>query len=62
MVYEDVHDAKNACDHLSGFNLMGRYLIVTYWQPEKAAKKAKEAKERAEMDAIRAKFAAAQQK
>ncbi|KAJ1939448.1 Splicing factor 3B subunit 6, partial [Linderina pennispora] len=28
VVYEDIYDAKEACDHLQGFNVMGRYLIV----------------------------------
>jgi len=27
-VYEDIFDAKNACDHLSGFNVQNRYLVV----------------------------------
>lgn len=36
VVYEDIFDAKNACEHLSGFNLLGRYLIVLYWQSAKA--------------------------
>jgi pre-mRNA branch site protein p14 len=30
VVYDDIFDAKNACEHLSGFNLGGRYLIVLY--------------------------------
>ena len=32
VVYEDIFDAKNACDHLSGFNVCGRYLVVLYYQ------------------------------
>jgi len=24
VVYDDIYDAKNACDHLSGFNVGGR--------------------------------------
>jgi pre-mRNA branch site protein p14 len=24
VVYEDIYDAKNACQHLSGFNVKGR--------------------------------------
>jgi pre-mRNA branch site protein p14 len=28
VVYEDIWDAKNACEHLSGFNILGRYLVV----------------------------------
>ena len=33
MVYEDIYDAKAAVDHLSGFNIGGRYLVVLYYQP-----------------------------
>ena len=29
-VYEDIYDAKNACDNLSGFHVLDRYLIVLY--------------------------------
>ena len=29
-MYEDIYDAKNAVDHLSGFNIGGRYIIVLY--------------------------------
>jgi hypothetical protein len=32
VVYEDIYDAKNAVDHLSGFNIGGRYLIALYYQ------------------------------
>ncbi|CAD8058990.1 unnamed protein product [Paramecium primaurelia] len=35
VVYEDIYDAKNAFDNLSGFNVAGRYLIVLYYQPQK---------------------------
>ncbi|KAF6805769.1 Splicing factor 3B subunit 6-like protein [Colletotrichum sojae] len=38
VVYEDVMDAKQACDKLNGFNFQNRYLIVLYHQPEKMAK------------------------
>lgn len=34
-MYEDIYDAKNAVDHLSGFNVCGRYLIVLYYQVTK---------------------------
>jgi hypothetical protein len=45
-VYEDVHDAKNALEKLSGFNVLGRYIVVIYWQPthgKDAGDKAKKA-------------------
>ena len=32
VIYEDIYDAKQACDHLSGFNVGGRYLTVLYYQ------------------------------
>jgi len=38
VVYEDVVDAKQACDKLNGFNFMNRYLVVLYHQPEKMKK------------------------
>lgn len=39
VVYDDVYDAKNAVDHLSGFNVAGRYLVVLYYDPVKEAKR-----------------------
>lgn len=30
VVYEDIFDAKTAVDHLSGFNVQNRYLIIIY--------------------------------
>ncbi|SBS88569.1 conserved Plasmodium protein, unknown function [Plasmodium ovale curtisi] len=39
VVYDDIYDAKNALDHLSGFNVAGRYLVVLYYDPVKAQKK-----------------------
>lgn len=39
VVYEDIFDAKNACEHLQGFNILGRYLIVLYYQQNKVTKK-----------------------
>merc|ERR1739838_999027 len=39
VVYEDIFDAKNACDHLSGFNVCNRYLVVLYYNPNKHYKK-----------------------
>lgn len=47
VVYEDIYDAKQAVDHLSGFNVGGRYLVVLYYQPAKFQKRA-EAEERAQ--------------
>ena len=39
VVYEDIYDAKNAVDHLNGFNVASKYLICLYYQPHKQLKK-----------------------
>lgn len=39
VIYEDIYDAKSAVDHLSGYHVNGRYLIVLYYQPSKFAKR-----------------------
>ncbi|KAJ1863786.1 Splicing factor 3B subunit 6 [Coemansia sp. RSA 2703] len=38
VVYEDIYDAKDACDNLQGFNVQGRYLVVLYHQANSRAK------------------------
>ncbi|VDO57888.1 unnamed protein product [Haemonchus placei] len=50
VVYEDIYDAKNACEHMSGFNVSNRYLVVLYYQATKAYKRmdTEKAKERLE--------------
>ena len=32
VVYHDIYNAKNAVDHLNGFNVAGKYLICLYFQ------------------------------
>jgi len=39
VVFNDIYDSKQACDHLSGFNVQNRYLIVTYHNPTRHNKK-----------------------
>ncbi|CAH1772573.1 unnamed protein product [Owenia fusiformis] len=56
VVYEDIFDAKNACDHLSGFNVCNRYLVVLYYQPNKAFKKMDTEKKKDELDAMKSKY------
>ena len=56
VVYEDIYDAKNACEHLSGFNVLGRYLIVLYYQPNKVTKKLNLQKKQEEIDKLKQKF------
>lgn len=56
VVYEDIYDAKNAVDHLSGFNVCNRYLIVLYYQQTKMQKSFDNNSKRKEIDDMKAKF------
>ncbi|RKP14951.1 hypothetical protein BJ684DRAFT_18688 [Piptocephalis cylindrospora] len=56
VVYEDIYDAKTACDHLQGFNILGRFLVVLYWQPGKVTKKMNLEKKEAELKEMQARF------
>lgn len=38
VVYDDMMDAKQACDKLNGYNFQNRYLVVLYHQPDKLSK------------------------
>jgi len=40
VVFEDIYDAKQALEHLGGFNVQNRYLILQYFNPTKMNKKA----------------------
>lgn len=56
VIYEDIWDAKNACDHLSGFNVCNRYLIVLYYQASKAFKQQDLSAKAEEIKEMKAKF------
>jgi pre-mRNA branch site protein p14 len=56
VVYEDIFDAKNACDHLSGFNVCNRYLVVLYYQATKAFDKINLDKEKEKIAKTQAKY------
>ncbi|CAE6506137.1 unnamed protein product [Rhizoctonia solani] len=57
VVYEDVMDAKNALEHLNGFHLQERYIVVLYHMPTKqeAAAKADLARREEELAALKKK-------
>ena len=57
VVYEDIYDAKAAVDHLSGFNVGGRYLVVLYYQPAKFQKRAEAEEKQQELDELRKRVA-----
>ena len=73
VVYEDIFDAKNACDHLSGFNVcnrsvtkpgirpvlyksIARYLVVLYYQANKAFEKMDAQKKEADLQKMKEKY------
>lgn len=56
IVYEDIFDAKNACDHLSGFNVCNRYLVVLYYNPNRTFKKQDTKSKQANLEKMKAKF------
>ena len=55
VVYEDIYDAKAAVDHLSGFNVGGRYLVVLYYQPAKFQKRAEMEEQQKDLELLRKK-------
>ena len=56
VIYEDIYDAKNACEHLSGFNVAGRYIVVLYHQIVRAFAKTDNAVKKAEIEKAKTKF------
>jgi pre-mRNA branch site protein p14 len=56
VVYEDIYDAKTAVDHLSGFNVCGRYLVVLYYQQTKMQKRQDTEREQKELAEMRARL------
>ncbi|KAA6311970.1 MAG: putative Nucleotide-binding, alpha-beta plait, partial [Streblomastix strix] len=53
VIYENIYDAKSACDHLSGFNVCNRYLVVLYYSQAKMNKKIDQKKQQAELEKLR---------
>lgn len=53
VIYEDIYDAKDALEHLNGFNVCGRYLVVLYFHPEKEQKRVNLEKQRKEVEELR---------
>jgi pre-mRNA branch site protein p14 len=56
VVYDDIYDAKTAVDHLSGFNVANRYLIVLYYNTNKATKKVSTKDKEEELRQMQAKY------
>merc|ERR1719277_519928 len=58
VVYDDIYDAKNAMDHLSGFNVAGRYLVLLYYNPAKQHAKVDARSKREDIDRLKKKYGA----
>ncbi|XP_045723419.1 uncharacterized protein LOC123838502 [Mirounga angustirostris] len=56
VVYEDIFDAKNACDHLSGFNVCNRYLVVLYYNANRAFQKMDTRKKEEQLKLLKEKY------
>ena len=56
VIYEDVFDAKNACEHLSGFNISNRYLVVLYYQATKAWKRMDTEKAKEKLEEVKERY------
>ena len=61
VVFEDIYDAKSAVDHLSGFNVGGRYLIVLYYQTAKGVVRGNIKDKKKELSALKAKLTEAEE-
>merc|ERR1711865_424502 len=56
VVYDDIYDSKNAMDHLSGFNVAGRYLVLLYYNPAKMNQKMDAGRKREEIDKLKKRY------
>merc|ERR1719274_17105 len=56
VVYDDIYDAKNAMDHLSGFNVAGRYLVLLYYNATKLQAKVDTKSKREEIERLKKKY------
>merc|ERR1719502_2311447 len=56
VVYDDIYDAKNAMDHLSGFNVAGRYLVLLYYNPAKMSQKVDAKSKREDIEKLKKKY------
>jgi RNA recognition motif-containing protein len=56
VIFEDIYDAKNAQEHLSGFNVENRYINVIYHNPQRVLKAKNLKEEEEELRALQAKY------
>jgi len=56
VVYEDIFDAKNALEKLTGFRVGGRYLVVLYYSASKIQERIQVEKEKQEVEELKRKY------
>lgn len=56
VVYEDIFDAKKALDHLSGFNVGNRYIVVLYYNKGKMEEKRSVQQRKAEVAKLKEQY------
>lgn len=56
VVYEDLQDARTACEKLSGFNFMDRYLVTLYHSSDKMNKSGDLEARQAALESTKAKY------
>ena len=55
VIFDDIYDAKNAMDNLSGFNVAGRYLVLLYYNADKMRARNDAFKQREELEQLKKK-------
>ncbi len=53
VVYEDIYEAKKACEHLSGFNVGNRYIVVLYYNKAKMDEKKSAAERKQDLEVLK---------
>lgn len=57
VVYEDIYDAKKALEHLSGFNVGNRYIVVLYYNKTKMEEKRSVQERKREVEKLKQQYA-----
>jgi pre-mRNA branch site protein p14 len=56
VVYEDIYDAKAAQEHLGGFNVQNRYIVVLFYNSKKTFQKMSTKDQEEELRAMQEKY------
>uniref|UniRef100_A0A0N4Z0T5 RRM domain-containing protein n=1 Tax=Parastrongyloides trichosuri TaxID=131310 RepID=A0A0N4Z0T5_PARTI len=56
VVYEDIFDAKQAYEHLNGYNVHNRYLVILYYQATKAYRNMDTEKARQKLEEVKQRY------